>query len=314
MGVIVAVDGGGSKTDVVAVTLHGEVVARERFGSVMPHAIGVPASVAQVAQWVLDAAGGASIDALGVYLSGLDLSREVEAYRLRLQALGLAPTLLVDNDVFALLRAGTRAPDAVAVVCGTGINAVGRRADGAVVRFPALGSISGDWGGGDGLGHEALWHAARAEDGRGPGTALVAAVCAQFGVSTVLELITQVHVGERDYAELSRLAPAVFAASDAGDAVASGLVDRLGDEVVTLAGTCLRRLNLLSTDVPVVLGGGILQAQPPRLMARVWTGLAEVAPSAGAVVLGVPPILGAAQLTLEAAGARGAAVSRLATD
>lgn len=89
----------------------------------------------------------------GVYLSGLDLSREVEAYRLRLQALGLAPTLLVDNDVFALLRAGTRAPDAVAVVCGTGINAVGRRADGAVVRFPALGSISGDWGGGDRLGH-----------------------------------------------------------------------------------------------------------------------------------------------------------------
>ena len=29
------------------------------------------------------------------------------------------------------------------VVCGTGINAVGRRADGATVRFPALGSISG---------------------------------------------------------------------------------------------------------------------------------------------------------------------------
>ncbi|MFC7586672.1 hypothetical protein ACFQYP_25240 [Nonomuraea antimicrobica] len=35
-----------------------------------------------------------------------------------------------------------------------------------MARFPALGRISGDWGGGQGLAEEALWHAIRAEDGR----------------------------------------------------------------------------------------------------------------------------------------------------
>ena len=63
--------------------------------------------------------------------------------------------------------AGTEEPDAVAVVCGTGINCIGVRADGAHARFPALGAISGDWGGGWYLGEQALWHAARAVDGRG---------------------------------------------------------------------------------------------------------------------------------------------------
>ena len=78
----------------------------------------------------------------------------------------------MDNDTFALLRAGTDSPDAIAVVCGAGINCVGRAADGRIARFPALGMLSGDWGGGQHLAALALWHAARAEDGRGPATAL----------------------------------------------------------------------------------------------------------------------------------------------
>lgn len=314
MGVIVAVDGGGTKTDVLAATLTGEIVVRRRHGSAMPHAIGVEASVARVAKWVSAAAGGASIAAVGVYLSGLDLPREVAAYTLGLQSAGLSPTLLVDNDVFALLRAGTCELDAVAVVCGTGINAVGRRADGATVRFPALGAVSGDWGGGDCLGREALWHAARDEDGREPRTVLAEAVCTHFGVRSIAELIAQLHFGERDHGELAGLAPTVVAAAEHGDAVAGALIDRLGDEIVTLAGTCLRRLELLDAGVPVVLGGGILQAQPPRLMARVRQGLAGASPSAWAVVLTQPPILGAALLTLEAAGCSPAALDRLSAD
>lgn len=312
MGVILALDGGGTKTDVVAATLDGAVVSRQRMGPAMPHQIGVDASVARVADWAAQAAGDADVVAVGVYLSGLDLPREVRTYRAALAGLGWPGELLVDNDVFALLRAGTEEPDAVAVVCGTGINAVGRRSDGASVRFPALGSISGDWGGGDGLGHEALWHAARSEDGRGAPTDLVAAVCAEFGVASILDLITQLHFGERDYGELSRLAPAVFAAADSGDGVASGLVDRLADEVIIMASTCLRRLDLLDAAVPVVLGGGILQAHPPRLMARIAAGLDAVAPAVRLVPLSAPPILGAVQLTLEAAGATPDAVAEVA--
>lgn len=306
---VVGIDGGGTKTDAIAVTLTGEIVGSRRIGTTSPHAISLRESVRLVEELVTDLIGERSPAAVGVYLSGLDLPREVESYAAALEPMGW-PLVLADNDVFALLRAGTEQPDAVAVVCGTGINAVGRRADGASVRFPALGSISGDWGGGHGLGQEALWHAARAEDGRGVATTLVDAVCGQFGVSSVVELTAQLHFGERDHGELSRLAPAVFAAADDGDPVAGDLVDRLADEVVIMATTSLRRLGLLEQGVPVVLGGGILQAQPVRLMNRVIEGLAAASPSAHPVLLTAPPILGAVQLTLEAAGADATALRR----
>ena len=271
-GVVVGIDGGGSKTDAVAATPAGEIVARRRIGTTSPHLIGVDASAKLVVDLVTEVCGEAPPLAVAVYLSGLDLPSEVSTYRAALQRFGWPGLLLVDNDVFALLRAGTQQPDAVAVVCGTGINAVGLRADGATVRFPALGSISGDWGGGHGLGQEALWYAARAEDGRGEPTALVAVVCAEFGVSSIVELTEQLHVGRRDHGELSLLSPAVFVAAAAGDPVATALVDRLAAEIVTMAGTCLRRLDLLEREVPVVLASSKTGAEIAGWQARMGLG------------------------------------------
>ena len=244
-------------------------------------------------------AAGAPVQCAELYLSGLDLPRELSAYADAVAGKSWARQVVVENDLFALLRAGTAEPDAVAVVCGTGMNAVGVRSDGASVRFPALGPISGDWGGGSGLGVEALWHAARDEDGRGPRTALTDAVRERFG--PIPQLIEQLHFGERSSAELAKLAPAVFELA-ATDAVAAALVDRQAAEVVAFVSACLKRLELLDRRVPVVLGGGILQAGNPRLMSGITAGLADVAPLARIVHVTDPPILGAARLALEHAG------------
>lgn len=312
--VIVAVDGGGSKTDAVAVTLDGELAGRVRGPGSSPHYDGLAASVALVDGLVRDVAGDAEVRRAGLYLSGLDLPREVAAYREALAGLPWAAGGLdVDNDLFALLRAGTDEPDAVAVVCGTGMNAVGVRADGARVRFLAIGAISGDWGGGHGLGSEALWHAARDVDGRGPHTRLTAALERQFGVP-VTTLTEQLHLGEREYGDLARLSPTVFDVADAGDAVAQSLVDRQADEVVAFVRACVNRLCLADRAIPVVLGGGILQAGQPRLDDRIAAGIAEIAPSARLVTPSHPPILGAALLTLEHAGASRQAMARAVTE
>jgi N-acetylglucosamine kinase-like BadF-type ATPase len=307
--VVVAVDGGGTKTDVVALHPDGEVVGRARGAGSNPQVIGLSKSVALLDALVRQACGTAPVAAAGLYLSGLDLPRELAAMDAALKQFDWAAAAEVDNDLFALLRTGTAEPDAVAVICGTGINAVGVRADGARVRFPALGQISGDWGGGSGIGGEALWHVARANDGRGPQTALTQAVLGILQVDSVNELIEQLHFGERDYEQLNRLAPAVFDLGDS-DEVAARLVDRQADEIVTLALTCLRRLDLLERPVPVVLGGGILAAAYPRLMAGVSSGLSAVAPAARVVAVPSPPVVGAALLTLARVRANDAALAK----
>lgn len=307
--VVVAVDGGGSKMDAVAVDLAGTVVGRAIGPGGYPQFGGLAASVAQVEELVARVAGDAAIVRAGLYLSGLDLPQEVDDYRAAVADRAWASGGLdVENDLFALLRAGTESPDAVAVVCGTGINAMGRREDGRVVRFASLGRISGDWGGGGGLGEEAMWYAARAEDGRGQPTALLTAVREHFGVATIEDLIADFHLGRRSTDELRDLTPRVLRLG-ASDEVAGSLVDRQAAEVVTMAVTCLRRLDLLDAAVPVVLGGGVLRSCDPRLMGGITAGLAAGAPRARVVPVTAPPILGAVLLTLEAAGAPASALA-----
>lgn len=140
---VIAVDGGGSKTDAVALELDGTVVAEARDGTSSPHVIGMRGSadlVSALIRRLLEQTGPRPIAAANLYLSGLDLPTEIEDFRRAIAATPWAGATL-DNDLFALLRAGTDEPDAVAVVCGTGINCVGVRADGRAIRYPSLGTI-----------------------------------------------------------------------------------------------------------------------------------------------------------------------------
>lgn len=312
--VVVAVDGGGSKTDAVALDLEGRVLARARGTGSNPQTVGLAPSVEVVGGLVREvtaAAGGADrVVGVDLYLAGMDLPAEVSAYAQALQGCDWAVDPLIDNDLFALLRSGTSAPDAIAVVCGTGMNAVGLRGDGARVRFPALGTVSGDWGGGAGLGVEALWHAARAVDGRGPQTALVEGVCRVMGVATVVQLVEQVHLGHRPRSDLNRLSPEVFRAAAAGDEVAGALVDRQADEVLAFVGAIVRRLDLAAEPLPVVLGGSVLQAGHARLTERTTRGILALAPHARVLRPSGAPVTGAALLALERAGASAAALDR----
>ena len=310
-GLVVAVDGGGSKTDAVALRLDGRLVAHRRGPGSSPHFEGLGESVAVVARLVREVAGGRPVAQANLYLSGLDLPIEIERYRAAIAGQEwVGPSTVVDNDLFALLRAGTDASDAVAIVCGTGVNAIGVRADGADARFPALGGISGDWGGGSGLGEQALWHAARDVDARGPRTALTAAITEALDVASVPTLIEDLHFGRRDSSELTGLAPVVFEAARSGDAVAADLVDRQAEEIVAFARACLVRLDLLHRPLPIVLGGGIIRSGDARLLDGIASRLAEIAPAARIEIFGSAPIVGAALLALAAAGAAPDALDR----
>src|SRR3954469_16684892 len=97
-------------------------------------------------------AGGARRAAGRLLLAGLDLPVEERRLHEAVAGLGWAERLTVGNDTFAVLRAGTERGWGVAGVCGAGINCVGVGPDGRHVRYPALGAISGDWGGGYDVG------------------------------------------------------------------------------------------------------------------------------------------------------------------
>jgi N-acetylglucosamine kinase-like BadF-type ATPase len=305
--IVLAVDGGNSKTDVALVGDDGSVLGYARGPGSCHQTIGVTATLAVLRGLVERAAADAALDTTGpvarcgsFYLAGADLPVEVAMLRDHLVAAGWSEDVTVDNDTFALLRTGSERPDRVAVICGAGINCVGVSASGGVVRFPSLGRLSGDWGGGYHLGSEALWLAIRAEDGRGGPTALQEAVTSHFGVGSVGEVVAALHLGQQPAERVHELVPVLFRVACEGDAVARAVVLRMAEEVVLMATAALGRLGLLHTVTDVVLGGGVLAARDPLLLGTVVERLAAAAPDARPVVVDEPPVVGAALLGLDA--------------
>ena len=309
--VVVAVDGGGSKTDVAVVDIAtGEVIGTSRGAGCSHHQIGIEATVAVLDEAVTAALMNAGVQPTdvvhaGCYLTSIDFDSEQVAVHAAVSTMPWASrSCVVDNDVFALLRAGTDASDAAVIVCGTGINGVAVRADGATARVLALGRISGDWGGAGGLAEEVLWFAARAEDGRGEPTALRDALLRWTGYASVHDVTLAVHTGELSSSLWWGRVADIVEIANAGDRVAISLIERQGTEIGLLAASLRARLGLARAAVPVVLGGGIGAAGPALLVAAARRALEERAPLATLSIVTAAPVTGAVHLALESARTR----------
>lgn len=305
---VLAIDAGNSKTDVALIDADGTVLGAARGGGFRPPAVGVEVALRVLAATVEEAhrasgvPGPLRVSHVSACLANADLPVEERELAAALEARGWGGSVRVYNDTFAILRAGLPSgaePRGVAVVCGAGINCVGMTPDGRTARFPAIGKISGDWGGGGGLAEEALFFAARAEDGRGAPTALATALPAHFGLASMYELIEALHLGKLPFVRRHELSPVLFEVAAAGDAVARSLVDRQAEEVVALATVALDRLGLLDVPTPVLLGGSVLAARHPQLDAGVRELLAVRAPKAEPLVVTASPVLGAGLLGLD---------------
>ncbi|MFC9387571.1 N-acetylglucosamine kinase [Streptomyces venezuelae] len=317
-GVLLAVDAGNSKTDVAVLAPDGSVLGAARGGGFQPPVVGVPTAVDTLAEIVgrawAEAGGAGSSPAFAhvtACLANADLPVEETALQAELLGRGWSRSVRVHNDTFAVLRAGLDEPRGVAVVCGAGINCVGMTPDGRTARFPAIGKLSGDWGGGGGMAEEALWFAARAEDGRGEPSELARALPAHFGLDSMYALIEALHLGLVPLERRHELTPVLFRVSAGGDPVALSLVHRLAEEVVALSSVALGRLGLLDEEVPVMLGGSVLAARHPQLEERIRELLAERAPKAVVGFVTAPPVLGAGLLALDEAAAGPDAAARL---
>jgi N-acetylglucosamine kinase-like BadF-type ATPase len=314
---VLAVDGGGSKTDLALVDATGALLALVRGPKSSPHLVGLDGSLQVLERLLHDALDEAGLDGEGevadvaeVLMAGVDFPSEEEELRHAVEQRGWATTTAVVNDTFAILRAGTETGWGVAVVCGAGINCVGVGPDGRHARFPALGATTGDWGGGYDLGVAALSAAARSEDGRGPKTTLERAVPAHFRLESPQELAEAIHRGRIPLQRLNELPRVVFAEAER-DPEAAAIVDRLASEVVAFARVALQRLELESGPVEVLLGGGLLQSGDGRLIGTIEAGLREVGPRITARRTSSPPIVGAALLGLDRLGADATAHERV---
>ena len=156
---VLGVDGGNSKTEALLLDASGGVLASVRGPTVSHQAVGMAEGMTRLAALVArlraeaGLATGDVVDAAVLALAGADYPSDERQLRAAIAPLDLAVRVEVVNDTWAGLRAGTDRGWGIVLICGAGTNAAGLAADGRRWRFPAVGSISGDWGGGGDIGH-----------------------------------------------------------------------------------------------------------------------------------------------------------------
>ena len=314
---VLAVDGGNSKTDLALVDRSGALLARVRGPTISHQQVPIETAMERLAALVSQAQveGGVGERAeIGSFcLAGADFPADVRMLTRAISAAAVAGRIVVRNDALAALRAGAPRGWGVAVVCGAGVNAVGVGPEGRTARLAGIGDLSGDWGGGQGIGREALALAVRARDGRGRATTLSALVPRALGMRRPIDVTRAIYDGRMDERRLEDLAPIVFEAATAGDAVARDIVDRLADELAVMALAIARRLRIARRDLDVVLAGGVFRATDPAFHRRLAERLRDALPAARVTHLEDRPVLGAALIGLDEIGVApgGAAQRRL---
>ncbi|MGW3198553.1 BadF/BadG/BcrA/BcrD ATPase family protein [Streptomyces sp. NPDC001118] len=225
--------------------------------------------------------------ALAVGGHACETPRQCTGIRNGLRAHVDAPPLVVGDAELLVPAAGL--DRGVGLVAGTGPVAVGRPADGPPVQVGGWGAVLGDEGGAAGLVREAVRACWAAHDrGEAPDVP-AAALLGAFGLPEVPALGAALERATHPSAERGRWAPAVFAAADAGSALARAVIGAQGRALAALVALPARR-GAAADDV--VVAGGTVLAQP-LLYDAFTAALAETLPAARPRPLPVPPVDGA---------------------
>ncbi|MFF4985885.1 N-acetylglucosamine kinase [Streptosporangium saharense] len=299
---VVGLDGGGTGTRCVVATLSGEITGRGYGGAANALSSPDPAlSLGTALRTALDGLDPARVVGGVLALAGARSApeRATAVADSAWRAAGLTGRPRVVPDTLAAFAGATGEPSGTVLVAGTGATAV-RIEDRRVTRWAdGYGWLLGDEGSGTWIGLRAVRAVLACLDGRAGPTALREAVLGRVsGDSTPVEAgtggtpvraarggvsvggdvsigwlvgVVEAGVAREGPGWLARLAPVVEDAARAGDATASGILDkaafRLTETVLTLgpgagplvvAGSLLTGPTLLAERVRALLPGPVL--------------------------------------------------------
>ena len=293
--VFVGVDIGGTKTAIaVQLGTEGEIALHERssgdWNASQPE---------RAARGIFDLVAaflppGCGHTTMGIGAQGCNTIAHCERIEAALADLG-TEAVVVNDSWLVVPAAGLT--DGIAVIAGTGAIATGMDLDGRLMFAGGWGFVLGDDAGAAGLVREATKAALAAADRGLADDGLLAALADAFAVEGAAALTRAVN-DEPTVERWAPRAPAVFAAADAGSALAAAVIDAGARHLAELVGVLLARG---ATGAVAVAGGGVMVNQP-RLFERFRVHLAETCPALEARRLDVPPVVGALALARAGAG------------
>jgi len=268
-GMVIGIDGGGTKTVALLAEGDGHVLGRGVGGPSNYQVVGLQATGDAIQAAIRAAFDAAGIEpcppsAICLGLAGVDRADDYAALNGWAQAQWPGLPVSIVNDAMLVLAAGTPDGWGIGVISGTGSIVYGRDPQGRMTRAGGWGHVLGDEGSGFWIGLAALQAVARADDGRVPQTALTRAILAQWGLATPQDMIHRIYLEELDNFEIAALAALVEAAATEGDAIAQTILQQAGHELALSVSAVARRLDLRGPIPCAQAGSTLLKGQRVR--------------------------------------------------
>ena len=298
-GVLLGVDGGGTKTDLVVADLDGRPRCTVRVGCTNHETVGLTAAMSELERGVRDAlaGAGAAVDDVVVAafgLAGLDWRSDELAIGAALDGLGLGGDRILVNDSMIALRAGSSRGWGIVSSIGTGAVTAGVAPDGRTCRTMSVG-----WGepcGASSLVADALHAIAAAHHRTGAPTALTELLLEALGAADVVALFEDLSRGRRRVD--GRHAPVLQQAAADGDQVAIEVLARSAVHHAAMVVGVADRLSMRDDDFELVTAGGV-HSGGGRFVDGFVTHVLDHCPRASVTPLTAPPVTGAIGLALD---------------
>jgi glucosamine kinase len=263
MNVILAIDGGGSRTRCTAFDESGNALGSGESGPsnhLLVDRGTVAASIKTAIGQTLEVStkSHVNVSIITAGLAGVDYdgTGEAEMRELFLE-LGFENTLIEGDMVMA--HAGALAGDSgILALAGTGSSVLGIDQAGKRVKVGGWGPVFGDEGSAYRIGQSALRAAAHHFDGRGPATDLTAAIVKSLGLESFAMAVEAVYVSEMEPREIAQLSRIAYAIAEAGDNVARAIFEIAGKELAECVAAAIVRLGEADESPKVSFEGSVI--------------------------------------------------------
>jgi glucosamine kinase len=265
MEIILAIDGGGSRTRCLAIDRHGQVVSKGQSG---------PSNHLLVARDIVNRSLAEAIDqtltlgrfnrddiiGLSAGLAGVDFDgAEAPEMKELFGELGFAH-VVVNGDMVIAHAGALEMQEGVIALAGTGSAILGIGAGGRRVKVGGWGPVYGDEGSAYRIGQMALRAAAREYDGRGPKTSLAEPMLRALGLHEFRETVSRVYVERMEPREIAALSTVAYESAVAGDEVARTIFSQAGEELAESVAAAIQQLDFTSPEILVSYQGMVLEA------------------------------------------------------
>ena len=307
--VYIAVDGGGTKTELLLLDDAFREINRHTCGGTNHERLqgGYEEASHVLGEGVRTLLKGSGVTPNGIRdlvagIAGVDTPADEQAYGTELRKLGFHRFLVV-NDGYLPIKANAPGGIGVAYNCGTGVccNAIGRH--GEMTKTGGLDEWAGDAGGGRWIAQQVFKAVYDSRVLKERETLLNSLYDEAFPCRDETGLIDSLMLLKRDGERQRQTVHMLFAAVEQRDAVAQGIAEHMLTRAVSYIAAAIRRTSFEGGEIPVILTGSILlKAANERILQELEGRIREIQRSIQVLRAELSPVEGAVRWLNERAG------------